>query len=59
METTKKGDQKVDEQQWENPLNPEKPIDARDREQLERQHKEAKRRNENLTTNDNNKQTKN
>jgi hypothetical protein len=59
METTNKSDQKVQEQKWENPLNPEKPGDARDREQLERQYKEAKRRNENLTTEDKNKQTKN
>jgi len=58
METTKKSDQKVEEQQWENPLNPEKPGDARDREQLERQYKEVKRRNKNLTINDNKKQTK-
>jgi hypothetical protein len=58
MATTKKGDQKVDEQQWENPLNPEKPSDAREKEQLLRQYKEAKRRKDNLT-NDNNKQTKN
>jgi hypothetical protein len=58
MATTKKGDQKVDEQQWENPLNPEKPSDAREKEQLLRQYKEAKRRKDNLT-NDNKKQTKN
>ena len=47
-----------EEQQWENPLNPEKPGDARDQEQLLRQYKEAKRRKDNLTDN-NNKQTKN
>jgi len=58
MATVKKDDQKVKEQQWENPLNPEKPGDARDQEQLLRQYKEAKRRKNNLT-NDNNKQTKN
>jgi len=58
MAILKKDDQKVDEQQWENPLNPEKPGDARDQEQLLRQYKEAKRRKNNLT-NDNNKQTKN
>jgi len=58
MATVKKDDQKVEEQQWENPLNPEKPGDARDREQLLRQYKEAKRRKNNLTDN-NNKQTKN
>jgi len=58
MATVKKDDQKMEEQQWENPLNPEKPGDARDKEQLLRQYKEAKRRKNNLT-NDNNKQTKN
>ena len=58
MAILKKDDQKVDEQQWENPLNPEKPGDARDQEQLLRQYKEAKRRKNNLTDN-NNKQTKN
>jgi len=58
MATVKKDDQKVEEQQWENPLNPEKPGDARDQEQLLRQYKEAKRRKDNLTDN-NNKQTKN
>ena len=58
MATVKKDDQKVEEQQWENPLNPEKPGDARDKEQLLRQYKEAKRRKDNLTDN-NNKQTKN
>lgn len=59
MVTPKKDDQKVEEQQWENPLNPEKPADARDQEQLERQYKEAKRRKDNLTENDNDKRTKN
>jgi hypothetical protein len=58
MATIKKGDQKVEEQQWENPLNPEKPGDGRDKEQLLRQYKEAKRRKNNLT-NDSNEQTKN
>ena len=37
MVIDKKKDQKVEEQQWENPLNPAKPGDERDREQLERQ----------------------
>jgi hypothetical protein len=58
MAILKKDDQKVKEQQWENPLNLEKPGDARDKEQLLRQYKEAKRRKDNLT-NDNKKQTKN
>jgi len=52
MVITKKDNQKVEEQQWENPQNPEKPGDARDQEQLLRQYQEAKRRNENLTEND-------
>lgn len=55
MVTQKKDNQKVEEQKWENPLNPEKPGDARDQEQLLRQYKEAKRRNENLTDIDTNK----
>ncbi len=55
MVTQKKDNQKVEEQKWENPLNPEKPEDARDQEQLLRQYKEAKRRNENLTDTDTNK----
>ena len=59
MVIEKKNDRKVEEQQWENPLNPEKPGDSRDQEQLERQYKEAKRQKENLTEDDNNKQTKN
>lgn len=58
MLTVKKDDQKVDEQRWENPLNPEKPGDTRDQEQLLRQYKEAKRRKNNLTNN-NNELTKN
>jgi len=59
MVAVKRDKQKVEEQQWENPLNPEKPGDARDKEQLQRQFKEAKRRKDNLTETDNNKQTKN
>jgi hypothetical protein len=37
------------EQEWENPLNPEKPTDERDKEQVVRQYKEAKRLKNNLT----------
>jgi hypothetical protein len=40
------------EQEWENPTNPEKPSDARDNEQIERQYEEAKRRKDNLTETD-------
>ena len=38
-----------DNQTWENPANPEAPSDEREKEQIERQFEEAKRRNENLT----------
>jgi hypothetical protein len=41
-----------EEQEWENPMNPEMPSDARDKEQIERQYKEAKRRKDNLTEKD-------
>lgn len=37
------------EKDWENPTNPEKADDIRDLEKLERAKKEADRRNENLT----------
>ncbi len=40
------------DQEWENPSNPEAPKDAREKEQIERQFEEAKRRNENLTENE-------
>jgi len=40
-----------DEKEWENPSNPEKPSDERDKEQLARQYKEAKRRHDNLSEN--------
>jgi hypothetical protein len=62
MVIDKKKDQKVEELQWENPSNPEKPEDERDREQLERQYREAKRRSDNLSENQesaDNEQTKN
>ena len=50
METVKKSVPVNDEdQQWENPANPEAPSDEREKEQIERQFEEAKRRNENLT----------
>jgi len=37
------------EKQWENPVDPAMPSDERDKEQLLRQYKEAKRRKGNLT----------
>ena len=51
MVIDKKKDQKVEQLQWENPSNPDKPADERDREQLLRQYKEAQRRKDNLTDN--------
>jgi hypothetical protein len=53
-----KKDQQVEQKEWEDPLNPEKPSDERDQEQLQRQLKEAKRIKENLTEGDNDKLTK-
>jgi len=53
MVVGKQDSRKVEEQQWENPVNPEKSGDARDQEQILRQYKEAKRRNDNLTENEN------
>jgi hypothetical protein len=53
MVLAKKHDHHVKEQEWENPADPEKPGDERDQEQLLRQLKEAKRRKDNLTEDDN------
>ena len=53
-----KKDQQVEQKQWEDPSNPEKPSDERDQEQLQRQLNEAKRIKENLTQDDNDKSTK-
>jgi len=41
-----------EEKEWENPLNPTQTSDERDKEQLLRQYKEAKRRKNNLTEED-------
>lgn len=40
-----------EEKQWDNPKAPEETSDARDRDQLARQIKEAKRRHDNLSEN--------
>ncbi len=40
------------EKEWENPIDPNKSTDERDKEQLLRQYKEAKRRKGNLTETD-------
>jgi hypothetical protein len=41
-----------EEKEWENPVNPTQTSDERDKEQLLRQYKEAKRRKNNLTEED-------
>jgi hypothetical protein len=41
-----------DEKEWENPVDPERSTDERDKEQLLRQYKEAKRRKDNLSETD-------
>ena len=46
------------EKEWENPIDPTKSTDERDKEQLLRQYKEAKRRKDNLTETDDDKKTK-
>jgi hypothetical protein len=40
----------IDAKEWDNPQAPEKTSDDRDKEQLIRQFKEAKRRKDNLST---------
>jgi hypothetical protein len=45
----KKKTVKEDEKEWEDPVEPTKPSDERDEEQILRQYKEAKRRKDNLT----------
>jgi hypothetical protein len=50
VETKKKENE---EKEWENPMNPIESSDDRDKEQLLRQYKEAKRRKDNLTTEEN------
>ncbi len=54
---TQKHNKAAEEKQWENPVNPAMTSDDRDKEQLLRQYKEAKRRKDNLTEEDNNKNT--
>ena len=46
------------EKEWENPIDPTKSTDERDKEQLLRQYKEAKRRKDNLTETDEEKRHK-
>jgi hypothetical protein len=48
-----------DEKEWENPFEPAKSSDERDKEQLLRQYKEAKRRKDNLTETEDDTEKKN
>jgi hypothetical protein len=45
------------EKKWENPVDPSHSTDERDKEQVLRQYKEAKRRHDNLTETDDNEET--
>ena len=58
MASEKKKIQKEEEKEWENPVEPANTSDERDKEQLLRQYKEAKRRKDNLTEEDNDKSKK-
>lgn len=49
---SKKHNNENEEKEWENPTEPGMSSDERDKEQLLRQYKEAKRRKDNLTTNE-------
>jgi hypothetical protein len=49
MASEKKKIQKDEEKEWDNPIEPSNTSDERDKEQLLRQYKEAKRRKDNLT----------
>ena len=50
MAPKSKKNQESGEKEWENPVDPAMSTDDRDKEQLLRQYKEAKRRKDNLTT---------
>lgn len=52
MESIEKEKKGNGDQEWEDPQNPEKPSDDRDKEQILRQYKEAKRLKDNLTETD-------
>lgn len=52
MDFAKKKPVESEEQEWEDPVDPEKPSDNRDEEQIARQYEEAKRRKDNLTEKD-------
>lgn len=49
MALDSKKNRESEEKEWENPVDPAMTSDERDKEQLLRQYKEAKRRKDNLT----------
>lgn len=49
MALDKSKNRESEEKEWENPVEPANTSDERDKEQLLRQYKEAKRRKDNLT----------
>jgi hypothetical protein len=49
MALDSKKNRESEEKKWENPVDPAMTSDERDKEQLLRQYKEAKRRKDNLT----------
>jgi hypothetical protein len=52
LEKKKVPESEKEEKEWENPVDPAMTSDERDKEQLLRQYKEAKRRKDNLTEED-------
>ena len=52
MALDSKKNREDEEKEWENPVEPANTSDERDKEQLLRQYKEAKRRKDNLTEDD-------
>ena len=52
MDLEAKKDRGSEEKKWENPVEPANVSDDRDKEQLLRQYKEAKRRKDNFNDND-------
>ncbi|SEN10077.1 hypothetical protein SAMN05192574_102454 [Mucilaginibacter gossypiicola] len=55
MEAKDKAVKTEEEKEWENPVEPTKTSDPRDEEQVLRQYKEAKRRHDNLSENEDDK----
>lgn len=52
MSLAPKKESPAEEKEWENPIDPAKTSDERDKEQIERQYREARRRKDNLTEDD-------